>query len=349
MKRPVSPRGHAFSAMAWTALVMMSACSLAPLSATATVALPSTAPSPVIPRVRVITPQPATGLLLSATPVAPPEAFPEVDRPPAFGTLWESPADAASLVFVAGGEFNMGTTKDEPAAEPDEFPQHRVQVDPFWIDRTEVTNAQFALCVEAEACLAPPSTFSSEFAFEYFGAEAYADYPVVNVAWDQARDYCAWAGRRLPTEAEWEKAARGRPGKTFPWGWFGQVTDDRLNYCDAQCPYLWHDTERDDGFRLTSPVGAFAKGASPYGALDMAGNVWEWVADWYDPAYYAASPAENPTGPDSGTLRVLRGGSWLDGLLAKRFAFARTANRYWHDPGLTRSYIGFGCAADAGQ
>jgi formylglycine-generating enzyme required for sulfatase activity len=299
--------------------------------------------------VRVITPQSDSQLLASATSTAPQENLSDLERPPAFGTIWKSPADAASLVFVAGGKFNMGTTEDEPAAEPDEFPQHLIQVDSFWIDQAEVTNARFGSCVENGACQAPPSAFSSEFTFEYFGVDAYADYPVVNVSWNQAQDYCTWVGRRLPTEAEWEKAARGRPGKTFPWGWFGQATDDRLNYCDAQCPYVWRDAARDDGFRLTSPVGAFAKGASPYGALDMAGNVWEWVADWYDPDYYASSPAENPPGPDTGTLRGLRGGSWLDGLLGKRFAFARTANRYCHDPGLTRSYIGFRCAADAGE
>jgi formylglycine-generating enzyme required for sulfatase activity len=314
-----------------------------PLPPTATASIAATSAA-AAPRVLVVTPQ-ATRL---ATPPPGPSAA-SLDLPPASGTEWVSPVDSATLVFVAGGEFNMGTTEDEPAAEPDEFPLHVVSVRAFWIDRDEVTTRRYALCVEAGACTAPPSAFSAEFDVEYYGSEAYAEYPVVNVTWQQASTYCTWAGRRLPTEAEWEKAARGRPGKTFPWGWFGQVTNDRLNYCDAQCPYVWHDTERDDGYRLTSPAGAYPKGASPYGALDMAGNVWEWVADWYGATYYADSPRQDPTGPESGTVRVLRGGSWLDGLLAKRFAFARTANRYWHDPDLARSYIGFRCAADAGD
>lgn len=169
----------------------------------------------------------------------------------------------------------------------DEAPVHEVQVDSFWIGQTEVTNAQYGRCVTAGVCTAPGNSAWSD--------PAQANYPVTDVNWSQAATYAKWVGGRLPTEAEWEKAARGTEQLTYPWG-EAVADNERLNFQLVNQGVM--------------PVGTYPSGASPYGALDMAGNVEEWVADWHAVDYYAQSPSSNPPGPASGIYRVVRGGSF---------------------------------------
>ena len=223
--------------------------------------------------------------------------------------------DGITFVYVPAGEFVMGSPAGE--GESNEHPQHTVRLDGYWMGKTEVTNTQYARCVEARACPAPDNTFWNDRTF--------AEHPVTHVSWDNAVAYSRWLTEksgvvvRLPSEAEWEKAARGTNGRIYPWGsdWDG----GRLNYCDSNCEYDWADKDQDDGYQYTAPVGSYADGVSPYGAHDMAGNVWEWVQDRYSDGYYAASPRRNPQGPDSGDSRVLRSGAWLTNSSGVRSAF----------------------------
>jgi formylglycine-generating enzyme required for sulfatase activity len=235
-----------------------------------------------------------------------------------------------AMVYVPAGEFEMGSTE----GHDDEQPVHTVALDGFWIDRTEVTNAQYRLCVEAEGCSPLVQSYSST-RDSYYGDSTYDNYPVVYVTWRQAADYCAWAEARLPTEAEWEYAARGPEERVFPWG--DEFDGTRLNYCDANCSEQWADEAVDDGYADTAPVGSYPGGASWSGALDMAGNVWEWVGDRHGD--YPSGRQVNPTGPSSGTARVLRGGSWNFDL-----NHARCASRWLFHPVSRNRYIGFRCA-----
>jgi serine/threonine-protein kinase len=217
------------------------------------------------------------------------------------------------MVCVPAGEFLMGSADNDPEARDDEKPQHTVYLDAFWIDTTEVTNAQYRKCVEAGECEEPGYWDDSDLNAP--------DQPVVCVSWEDARDYAAWAGGRLPTEAEWEKAALGTEGRIYPWG--NSPPDcSKANY--AGCA------------GRPVAVGSHPDGASPYGAQDLAGNVWEWVADWYDGAYYSKSPVSNPQGSDSGIRRVLRGGSFdfSEGRI-------RCACRYWANPDHMIRRVGF--------
>jgi formylglycine-generating enzyme required for sulfatase activity len=220
-----------------------------------------------------------------------------------------APADGMVQVEVPAGDFLMGSAASGGGVQPDESPQHRVTIDDFWIDRVEVTNAMYALCVKAGQCSVPGRRVGNSPINDYYGKAQYDTYPVVNVAWTDALSYCLWAGGRLPTEAEWEKAARGNDGRTYPWG-NDPPAATLVNYCDSSCALSWKEKTFDDGHADLAPVGSYPAGASPYGALDMAGNAWEWVADWYSDSYYASASGDNPQGPADGQYRVVRGGSW---------------------------------------
>ena len=226
--------------------------------------------------------------------------------------------DGMAIVYVPGGSFEMGSRQGASDAQP----AHAVRLDGFWIDRTEATNAEYAGCVAGGACSSPslPGSFTRQ---AYYGESRFGDYPVLNVSWTDADTYCRWAGGGLPSEAEWEYAARGPDGRVYPWG--NAAPDDSL---------LNYDHQVGD----TTQVGAYPEGASWVGALDMAGNVWEWVGDWYDYAFYASSPAQNPRGPETGELKVLRGGGW-----GTREWSVRAAARYYAPPDTRAGDIGFRC------
>jgi formylglycine-generating enzyme required for sulfatase activity len=228
-----------------------------------------------------------------------------------------------SEILIPAGSFPMGCSSNDNQCSNDERPQHTVTLDAYYIDQYEVTNARYQGCVDSEAC-SPPNDVSPFTQELYYGNAAYADYPVVNVTWYQAEAFCTWAGKRLPTEAEWEKAARGTDGRTFPWR--EQASDSTL---------LNYKGNEDK----PTPVGSYPAGASPYGVLDMAGNVGEWTADWYDGGYYSVSPEINPPGPSAGEFRVLRGGSWggYDGNV-------RSASRVNYYPDIWGYDVGFRCA-----
>jgi formylglycine-generating enzyme required for sulfatase activity len=248
------------------------------------------------------------------------------------------------MVYVPAGEFVMGSADEDPMAAPDEKPAHTVFLDAFWIDTAEVTCDQYARFLngvgghrstcEGRDCLETKMEDEHSHILlqqgRYRVETGFEDHPVAEVTWYGAQAYCAWAGARLPTEAEWEKAARGVEGRPFPWG--SEAPDcSRAQF--AGCS------------GMTVPVGSRPEGASPYGALDMAGNVWEWVADWwvadwYEPSYYATSPAQNPQGPSPGRRKAFRGGSW--GYLPK---FIRTTDRARNRPTYAGFNVGFRCAA----
>jgi iron(II)-dependent oxidoreductase len=222
-----------------------------------------------------------------------------------------SPEAGAEMVLIQGGPFVMGGEFDE------ERPRHRAAVDAFRIDRFEVTNAQFAEYLQATGAPEPKYWNKSE---RFHSGEKFPQHPVVGVSWFEAKAFCEWKGKRLPTEAEWEKAARGgHEGWSFPWG---NVPDrSRANF---------------EG-QGTMPVGSFAP--NDYGLYDMAGNVWEWVSDWFDQQFYAKSPEGNPDGPTGGTEKVLRGGSWVDGGGPNR-----VAHRHWYPPQAQYKWLGVRCA-----
>jgi formylglycine-generating enzyme required for sulfatase activity len=246
-----------------------------------------------------------------------PAARLELARPePAQST--HGPVEVPGMVYVPKGEFVMGSEW----GEWDEEPRHIVYLDPFYIDRYETTNEEYERCIDARRC--DPQAFRSDRSV--MGPRQ----PVVAVGWDDAVRYCRFAGKRLPTEAEWEKAARGTDERRYPWG--NEWHRDWVNL---------HGPE--DGFAATAPVGSFPGNVSPYGAYDMAGNAWEWTQDFHGKRYYRKSPRENPKGPARGDRHVMRGGSWLYDVPF----FAMSTNRSPGRPLVHKIYVGFRCAMDA--
>lgn len=254
------------------------------------------------------------------------------------------------LIFIPEGEFLMGS--DESMAKDHEKPEHAVYLDSYNIYQTHVTNFQFEDFVKDTGYITTAEELGwslvlngesfEEIEGAYWAAplgpgsnlSGRGHYPVLHVSWFDGAAYCAWAGGRLPTEAEWEKAARGADGsRMFPWE--GDViTGDRANVCDVNCPAAWAMTNVDDGYTTSSPAGNYPNGGSPFGVLDMAGNVTDWVNDWYAEDYYSVSPYENPTGPETGEMRVHRGASWYSGYTNQR-STARNMNlpTHKHDHG----------------
>jgi eukaryotic-like serine/threonine-protein kinase len=256
------------------------------------------------------------------------------------GSTQVSPIDSMVQIYVPAGDFIMGSADYNTIADSDEKPEHTIFLDSYWIDRTEVTNGMFAMCVQAGNCSAPHQT-NSFVRISYYGNPTYANYPVMKVTWTQAQGYCQWTGRRLPSEAEWEKAARGTDGRIYPWG--NEYPDcNRANFLGC----VGDSVE----------VGSYPNGASPYGALDMAGNVTEWVNDWYDADYYLISPSTNPTGPIdvSSADQVFHVDTWFEGVVFRGGSssdgswYLRVTNRDAGIPYIWNVNVGgFRCAMSA--
>ena len=269
-------------------------------------------------------------LLPSATPT---EALPAKLQP----TITD--AQGVEMALISAGEFLMGSTNSDSQAYDNEKPQHRLYLDEYYIDTYEVTNTSFEQFVQDTSYQTTAEKTGGGYAhvsgsWDYVeGADwrhphgpsssldGLGNHPVVQVSWDDATAYCEWRGARLPTEAQWEKAARGTDERIYPWG--NTFDGSRVNFCDKNCSLGWATKDTDDGYAFTAPVGSYPSGASPYGLYDMAGNAWEWVRDWYLDTFYNSSPFENPAGPSSGQYRIVRGGSW-DGVAS----VVRTALRY---------------------
>jgi formylglycine-generating enzyme required for sulfatase activity len=297
-----------------------------------------------------------SGVVASPSPIpSPTEMLPSPTPTLGIGSIKKSASDGMVQVFVPAGEFIMGSNSYN------EIMYAPVSLDAFWIDQTEVTNAMFSEFVSASHYRTDAEKRGNGFVYQksldrsirISGAnwkhpqgqksniKGLEQFPVVQVSWNDAKAYCEWAGRRLPTEAEWEKAARGPDGQLYPWGdqeWAGNLA----NFMDKQ---LNPDYPVDDGYAGIAPVGSYPDGASPYGALDMVGNVAEWVADWYVAPYPQGDQdtvVVNPQGPASGESRVMRGGAWSsndENEGEKRLA----SHRNWNKPQISINSIGFRC------
>jgi len=278
-------------------------------------------PTPTTERTITLTPKPTNTRVVSTNKATdiPPTSVPTLGIGPTM-----TGKDGMTLLHVPAGEFTMGRSSPDGFGEiyDDEKPAHTVYLDAFWIDETEVTNAMYANCVATGKCDEPIDT-------KYFLNSVFKDHPVVYVSVDSAEAYCAYVNRRLPTEAEWEKAARGLGDNTFPWG-DNPPNGNLLNYFST--------------VGTTRKVGLYHDGVSPFGAYDMAGNVSEWVSDWYDSNYYQISPPSNPQGPLSASDRIVRGGNWRT-----YTSSVRVSRRDESSPSYVGDDVGFRCAMDASE
>jgi formylglycine-generating enzyme required for sulfatase activity len=260
------------------------------------------------------------------------------------------------MVPVPAATFWMGSPEGE--GDTDEQPRHEVTLSGYCIDRTEVTVVAYAECAAAGGCSAAPlTTNSTNFSLDqvkrfsrWCNGNDRPDHPINCIDWDHAAAYCRWTGKRLPTEAEWEYAARGNDGRVYPWGNEAPGVT-RLNACGGECVVMkereilaleamYDGYDGNDGWETTAPVGSYPEGRSAFGALDMAGNVREWTADWY--GVYSKLAKPNPQGPSSGTSRVSRGGSWVIGDTNQ----VRAVDRHWPDPMFRAIDLGFRCACE---
>lgn len=241
--------------------------------------------------------------------------------------------DRAPMVEIPSGSFPMGVPPGDRDGGRDEYPRHEVLLDTFWIDQFEVTNGRYVEFVKSAGHRVPqnPTNPTRNLWQGDSITESLVERPVINVDWFDADAYCKWAGKRLPTEAEWEKAAKGTSDRRFPWGNV-EPTGKHLNY-----------NQRWIGEKTLMPVGSYEAGKSPYGVYDVVGNVWEWVNDWYDARYYEKSPSKNPTGPQEGTKKVIRGAGWQN-----ETPTVRIFTRVDSDPTMRNESTGFRCAADVG-
>ncbi len=261
-------------------------------------------------------------------------------------------AEPPEMVRVPAGPFLMGTAEGEPS----EGPPRTVRLKAFWIDRLEVSNAAFAAFVAATGHRTSAERRGTGWVWdgrwrEVAGADwrhphgsasslaGLERHPVVQVSWEDAKAYCGWRRARLPTEAEWEKAARGTDGRPYPWGWAPprEGTRVRASYGSEVCCRA----DAADGYLTTAPVGAFPAGRSPYGAEDMAGNVWEWVEDWFAPDFYRRAPSEGPLNRTPSGQKVIRGGGWGNNPYCLRVTY-----RHANPPDYSLDMVGFRCARD---
>lgn len=272
-----------------------------------------------------------TSLAPTATPTPEPTT-PPTPTPEPFITKTGS-----NMILIPEGVFLMGNDENDAR---DEQPAHLVQLNAYYIDQTEVTNEDYAQCVEEEVCQPPVSPNATSHG-SYFGNSRFDDYPVIFITWYQADTFCQWREGRLPSEAEWEKAASYNAEEgirtIYPWG--DEFDGTRLNYCDQNCSREDRDPQIDDGHQDTAPVASYENGRSPSGVYDMSGNVMEWAADWYDSRFYVDSTDTNPLGPLEGQFKTIRGGSWLssaeDTIVTVRDSF---------EPLVARANLGFRCA-----
>jgi formylglycine-generating enzyme required for sulfatase activity len=240
--------------------------------------------------------------------------------------------DGAPMALIKTGEFLMGTPLSNRDGGRDEYPQRQIFLDAFYLDVYEVTNGRYMEFITVTGHRVPEHPRDKKLTLwkESTVPDAFKDHPVVNVDWYDATAYCKWAGKRLPTEAEWERAARGTTGRRFPWG-DTEPTRAHANYLNQ-----WRN-----GGGL-EPIGTHPRGASPEGVQDLQGNVWEWVADWYDPHYYENGPTRNPQGPAEGVRKVIRGSGW-----ESEAPVLRSAHRLSSPPTNRNHTLGFRCAMDA--